>query len=165
MRAALLLSILALLSVLVAAGPAGAENWIALWLIGDDFLGMTGNGEVYRYIPSTGEVVSAGSLGSGPWVSFGRQDEQLLALKSDVEVWAMPGSGGAAALYRALPADREWCALQQHPDLQPWLAISCDGEIWNLSAPPQMLADVGAYASGRWSAWGSCERLLTGIPA
>jgi len=132
------------------SGPAVAENWIALWQIDDEFFGMTEDGGVYRHDPATGQTELAGLFGPGPWASFGRHDDQLLALKPDGEVWAMPASTGVATLNWTLPSDREWCALQQHPDIQPTFAISCDGEVWSLYQPLQLLADFGPYAPGRW---------------
>ena len=147
MRAALLVTFL---PILLGACPAGAEDWVALWQIDDLFLGMMENGEVYRHDPATGQTQSAGSFGDGPWVSFGRLDDRLLALRPDGEIWIMPASSGEAVPYWTLPADREWCALQQHPDIYPGYAISCDGEVWSLYEPQQMLADLGLYAAGRW---------------
>ena len=147
MRATLLI---VFLPILLGGSLAGAEAWVALWQIDDLFLGMTENGEVYSHDLATGQTQLAGAFGAGPWVSFGRDDEQLLALKPDGEIWAMPASTGVAVLHWTLPADREWCALQQHPDIYPSFAISCDGEVWSLYAPLQMLADFGLYAAGRW---------------
>ena len=149
MRAALLLSSL-LLSLLVGVSPAGAEDWIALWTIGGSFFGMTENGCVYEYDPATGHTELTGSFGEGHWVSFGRRDDRLLALESGGQVWAMPASTGVAELYWTFPGDHEWCALQQHPDNLPTFAISCDGEIWRMWDPLEMLADMGQYATGRW---------------
>jgi hypothetical protein len=137
------------LSLLIASTPAGAENWIALWLDSDTFLGMTENGDVYRYIPATSATEFSGSMGPGPWVSFGRNGEHFLALQPSGQVWTMDASG-AASLYLTLPADHEWCALQQHPDIYAWCAISCDGEIWSLYEPVHLLADFGPCAPGRW---------------
>jgi len=147
MRAALPLLALFLL---IGSSPAGAENWIALWLDNDVFFGMAQNGDVYRYVPATSATEFVGSMGPGPWVSFGKIDQQLLALQPNGQVWAMDASGGAVSLYRTLPADREWCALQQHPDVQPSYVISCDGEIWSLYEPVRLLADFGPCAPGRW---------------
>jgi hypothetical protein len=144
------LLLIVLLPILLGASPAGADDWIALWRIDDLFLGMVENGEVYSHDPATGETQLTGTFGAGPWVSFGRHDEQLLALKSNGEVWAMPASTGIPMLCCTLPADREWCALQQHPDIDPSFAISCAGEVWSLYEPVEMLADFGLYAAGRW---------------
>jgi hypothetical protein len=136
--------------LLIGSSPAVAENWIALWLDNDEFLGVTQNGDVYRYVPATGATEFAGSLGPGPWVSFGRNGEQMLALQPNGQVWGMDASGGTASLYQTLPPDREWCALQQHPDIYAWFAISCDGQIWSLWEPVHLLADFGPCAPGRW---------------
>ncbi len=144
------LPLLAFLLLLIPCNPAEAETWIALWQVNDEFLGMSTSGDVYRYIPATGTTEFAGSMGVGPWVSFGRHDEQLLALRPDGQVWAMDASTGAASLYRALPPDREWCALQQHPDIWPSYVITCEGEIWSLYEPVQLLADFGPCLPGRW---------------
>jgi hypothetical protein len=147
MRAALLLLIL----VLVGGNrPAIAEDWIALWLHEEAFFGLTEGGSVYRHDPTIGSTELAGSLGPGPWVSFGKHGEDLLALKPNGEVWSMDASSGATVLYRSLPSDREWCALQQHPDIYPSYAISCEGEIWSLWEPLQLLVDFGPCAAGRW---------------
>jgi hypothetical protein len=147
LRAALLLFVLALL---VTSGPAVAGDWIALWLHEGVFLGLTEGGDVYRYSPGTGTTEFAGSLGPGPWISFGKNGESLLALKPNGEVWSMNASSGAAGQYLSLPSDREWCALQQHPDVIPSYAISCSGEIWSLWEPLRLLADFGPCATGRW---------------
>lgn len=147
MKTALTLSALILLA---GSGPGWAENWIALWQDDDEFLGMIQSGDVYRHSPATGVTQFAGSMGPGPWVSFGRHGEQLLALRPDGQVWTMNASGGAAGLYQILPPDREWCALQQHPDVSASFAISCDGQIWSLYEPVRLLADFGRCAAGRW---------------
>ena len=94
MRAALLLFVLALL---VTTSSAVAGDWIALWLHEGVFLGLTEGGDVYRYSPGTGSTEFAGSLGPGPWISFGKNGENLLALKPNGEVWSMNASSGAMA--------------------------------------------------------------------
>ncbi|HOX27160.1 MAG TPA: hypothetical protein PLL30_15965 [Candidatus Krumholzibacteria bacterium] len=142
--------VIALFTLLAGGSPAAAQDWVALWRIGDSFFGMAESGDVYRHDPATGETEFVGSFGAGAWVSFGRQDDLLLALKSDGEVWTMPASTATAVLTWALPADRSWCALQQHPDTAPWCAISCDGEVWRLDEPQQLLADFGLFAAGPW---------------
>ncbi len=152
MRTALLSLSVPLLLLSLCTSPAGADDWVALWFIDDSFLGMMDNGDVHRYDPATGQTEPAGSFGSGSWASFGRVDGNLLALRSDGQVWIMPASSGQASLHWTFPADHEWCALQQHPDNQPTFAISCDGEIWSMWNPGYLLADFGPYATGRWIA-------------
>ncbi len=153
MRAAFMPFAVALALVCTLAltmSPAFAERWIALWLHEGGFLGLTEGGNVYRHVPGTTTTEYAGSFGSGPWVSFGKDGEFLLALKPDGEVWRMNASTGDAERDLSLPSDREWCAIQQHPDVAPAFAISCGGEIWSLWEPLHCLADFGPCASGRW---------------
>jgi hypothetical protein len=138
------------LFLLIGSSSADAQSWIALWQDDDEFLGMMENGDVYRYVPATGATQFAGSMGSGPWVSFGRNVGQLLALQPSGQVWGMNPSSGVASLFQTLPSDREWCALQQHPDIYSWFVISCDGQIWSLYEPVRLLADFGLCAPGRW---------------
>ncbi len=147
MRVVVLL--LALFFVLHSS-PARAETWIALWQDDDEFLGMTESGDVYRYDPATNLTQFHGFMGPGPWVSFGKRDEQLLALRLDGQVWAMNATSGATTLFLTLPSGNEWCALQQHPDVQPAFAISCDGKIWSLYEPVHLLADFEPCGPGPW---------------
>lgn len=144
-------SALALLVLFLPIGhaPVSAETWIGLWQVGDEFLGMTTGGDVDRYIPPISVTQCAGSMGSGPWVSFGRVDERIPALRPDGQIWAMDVSTGTANLYRTLPPDREWCS-PQYPEDGSSYAISCDGEIWNLYEPAQTRADFGPSVPGRW---------------
>ena len=151
MRVAIVvLDVVLAVALLVGSTPAVAEDWIALWLHQGVFLGLSHGGDVYRHNPGTGETEFVGSLGPGPWISFGKNGEDLLALRPSGEVWSMNASSGAARLDLALPSDREWCALQQHPDVVPGFAISCDGEIWSLRETLHLLADFGPCATGRW---------------
>lgn len=147
MKAALLLFV-SVCTLLVQ--PAMAQDWIALWLHDGAFLGLTEDGDLFRCQPATHGTELVGSIGTGPWVSFGKRGVELLALKSDGEVWTINAYDGVAAPYVTLPSDREWCAVQQHPDVMPSYAISCDGEIWSLWEPVRLLADFGPCAEGRW---------------
>lgn len=144
MRAALLI---ALLPILLGVCPAGAENRIALWHIDDVFLGMMENGEVYRHDPATGQTQLAGSFGEGPWVSFGRRDDQLLALEPDGEVWAMLASSGEATPH--------WWA---HSSCRPLLS-KAPGDVSNrptLGVPHPGRRSRSSDGSGRVESWRAC---------
>ncbi len=133
-----------LAAVLVLAGllaaPVAAQQWIAIWTEDDSWVAVADDGQMWQLIPGN-LPLEVGSFGPGPWVDFARKTihpRQYFALKSDGEIWTQ-GIFGPATLWRSLPSDREWCALEldQEAGFEPYWALSCDGEVWALSDPPQ----------------------------
>lgn len=134
-----LFTTLLLVSALLA--PAAAQEWRAIWTEDDSWVAVTSEGEVWQLVPGNAPV-SVGSFGPGPWVDFARRTQHprsYYALKDNGEVWTR-GIFGPATLWRTLPADRPWCALEldQEAGFPPQWALTCNGEIWALSDPPQL---------------------------
>ena len=123
-------------------GSAGAEEWVALWTWDDSFVGMRADGEVWQYIPGNDTSSFVGTFGDGPWAAFSKDLHDILALKSNGEIWAMNGLGNPR-LYLSLPSTKDWCALLIAPEGSsgPYFALTCDGEIWITSDPPQYAGD------------------------
>ncbi len=136
MRTLLLLLVLAAF----CSSPAPAQRWIALWTEDDSWVAVADDGDIWQMTPS-GTPNHVGSFGAGPWVDFTRRSNpppEYFALKSNGEVWVC-SMFGTATLFRTLPSDREWCALEldQEAGYEPYWALTCNGEVWALSDPPQ----------------------------
>ena len=131
-------TVLFLFLCLLWFGPADADPWVALWTWDDAWVGMKADGEVWHYNPGNEISSHVGSFGAGPWVAFSKSVHDLLALKQNGEIWAMNGNG-STWLFLSLPSDKEWCALLTSPEGPngPYFAMTCDGEIWVTSDPPQ----------------------------
>ncbi len=69
-------------------------------------------------------------------------------------IWTL-GIFGPATRWRTLPSDREWCAIELNREagFEPCWALSCNGEIWALSDPPQYVA---TFASPPTAAQPTC---------
>ena len=132
------ISITIIILLILLAGTATGEDWIALWTWDDSWVGMNTNGEVRQYVPGTDAAQLVGTFGDGPWAAFSRNNLEILAMKPNGEIWAMNGLG-VTRLFLSLPADRQWCALLLVPEVSagPYFALTCSGEIWTASEPPR----------------------------
>ncbi len=151
-----LVAIVALIALL--AVPAFAEQWLAIWTEDDSWVGVADDGQMWQLVP--GNLPNAvGSFGPGPWADFARKTihpRQYFGLKPNGEIWTL-GIFGPASLWRTLPSDREWCALEldQEAGYEPSWALSCDGEIWALTDPPQYVATLALpQTSAQPTSWG-----------
>lgn len=142
-------------------GPAGAEDWVALWTWDDSWVGMRADGEVWQYNPGNQISSYVGTFGTGPWVAFSKSMHDILALKPNGEIWAMNGLGNPW-LHLSLPNDKDWCALLTVPEGSsgPYFALTCDGEIWVTSDPPQYAGDFAGPVPTKAVTFGGMKDLF-----
>ena len=146
--------------VLVAfsATSALAQQWIAIWTEDDSWVGVADDGQMWQLVPGNPPNL-VGSFGPGPWVDFGRRTSahphEYYALRSNGEIWVRQ-IFGPATLFRTLPSDREWCALElcHEGGYPPYYALSCSGEIWALTDPPIYLDTFSPMVSTTTTTWG-----------
>ena len=144
--------------VSLIASPALAVRWIAIWTEDDSWVAVADDGQMWQLVPGNPPDL-VGSFGPGPWVDFGRRTSQYpheyYALKSNGEIWTRQ-IFGTATLFRTLPSDREWCALElcHEGGVPPFYALSCDGEVWTLADPPQHVDDFFISLPARITTWG-----------
>jgi hypothetical protein len=125
----------------LSATPTLATRWIAIWTEDDSWVGVADDGQMWQLVPGNPPDL-VGTFGPGPWVDFGRKTSgyphEYYALKPNGEIWVRQ-IFGAATLFRSLPSDREWCAIElcHEGGYPPFFALSCEGEIWSLADPPE----------------------------